>query len=53
MHATAKSTSKDDGGDVTESKSGSDGGDQRKHSALTCQGKVPCKDLRKGVEGKN
>ena len=52
MHTTAKSASEDDGGDVTESKSGSDG-DQRKHSALTHQGKVPCKDLRKGVEGKN
>ena len=37
MHADAKSATEDVGGDAMDSNSGSDG-DQRKHSALTCQG---------------
>ena len=51
MHTAAKSASKDAGGDVMESDSGSDG-NQRNHSVLH-QGKVPCMDLRKGVDGKS
>ena len=47
MHATAKSATDDVGGEAMESDSGSDD-DQRKHSALTCQGTVPCKAGRKG-----
>ncbi len=42
MHAAAKSASKYVGGDAMDSDSGSDG-DQRKHSALTRQGRVPRK----------
>ena len=52
MHATAKSATDDVGGDAMESDSGSDG-DQRKHSALTCQGTVPRKAGRKGGPGKS
>ncbi len=52
MHAAAKSTTNDAGADAMESNSGSDG-DQRKHSALTRQGKVPRKDRRKGGDGKS
>jgi hypothetical protein len=52
MHTAAKSASKDAGGDVMESDSGSDG-NQRNHSVLTHQGKVPRMDLRKGVDGKS
>ena len=52
MHATAKSATDDVGGEAMESDSGSDD-DQRKHSALTCQGTVPCKAGRKGGASKS
>ena len=52
MHAAANIVSKDTGGDAMESDSGSDA-DQRKHSALTCQGKVPRKDHHKVADGKS
>ena len=52
MHAAAKSASDDTGGDALESDSGFDG-DQRKHSTLTRQGKVPRKDRRKGTDSKS
>ena len=52
MHAAAKATTDDVGGDAMESDSGSDG-DQRKHSALTRQGKVPRKAGRKGGDSNN
>ena len=52
MHAAAKATTNDAGGDAMESDSGSDG-DQRKHSALTRQGKVPRKAGRKGGDSNN
>ena len=52
MHAAAKATTDNAGGDAMESDSGSDG-DQRKHSALTRQGKVPRKAGRKGGDSKN
>jgi hypothetical protein len=52
MHAAVKSTTNDVGGDAMDSNSGSDG-DQRKHSALTHQGKVPRKAGRKGRDGKS
>jgi hypothetical protein len=52
MHAAAKSPITDTNGDAMESDSGSDG-DQRKHSALTRQGKVPRKAGRKGGDSKN
>jgi hypothetical protein len=52
MHVAAKSTTNDAGADAMESNSGSDG-DQRKHSALTRQGKVPRKDRHKGGDGKS
>ena len=52
MHAAAKSASDDTGGDAMESDSGFDG-DQRKHSTLTRQGKVPRKDRRKGTDSKS
>ena len=52
MHAAVKSTTDDVGGGAMESDSGSDGG-QRKHSALTCQGTVPCKAGCKGGVGKS
>ena len=52
MHAAAKSVTDDVGGEAMESDSGSDD-DQRKHSALTRQGKVPCKAGRKGGDGKS
>jgi hypothetical protein len=51
MHATAKSASKEANG-AMESDSGSNG-NQRKHSALTRQGKVPRKDRRKGLDSKS
>ena len=52
MHAAPKTATDDVGGDAMESDSGSDG-DQRKHSALTRQGKVPRKAGRKGGDSKN
>ena len=52
MHAAAKSATDDVGGDAMDSDSGSDG-DQRKHSALIRQGKVPRKAGRKGGDGKS
>ena len=52
MHATTKSATDDVGGDTMDSDSGSDG-DQRKHSALTRQGKVPHKASRKGGDNKS
>jgi hypothetical protein len=52
MHAAAKSASKEADGDAMESDSGSNG-HQRKHSALTCQGKVPRKDRCKGADSKS
>ena len=52
MHTAAKATTDDVGGDAMESDSGSDG-DQRKHSALTRQGKVPRKAGRKGGDSNN
>ena len=52
MHAAAKATTDNAGGDAMESDSGSDG-DQRKHSALTRQGKVPRKAGRKGGDSTN
>jgi len=52
MHTAAKSATDDVGGDAMDSDSGSDG-DQRKHSALTRQGKVPRKAGRKGGDGKS
>ena len=52
MHAAAKAATDDVGGDAMESDSGSDS-DQRKHSALTRQGKVPLKAGRKGRDGKS
>ena len=52
MHATAKSATNDVGGEAMESDSGSDD-DQRKHSALTCQGTVPRKAGRKGGASKS
>ena len=52
MHATAKSATDNVGGDAMDSDSGSDG-DQRKHSVLTFQGKVPCKAGCKGRDGKS
>ena len=47
MHAAAKTAANDVDEDAMESESDSDG-DQRKHSALTCQGTVPRKAGRKG-----
>jgi hypothetical protein len=52
MHAAVKSAIDDTNGDAMESDSGSDS-DQRKHSALTRQGKVPRKAGRKGGDSKN
>jgi hypothetical protein len=52
MHAAAKTATDDVGGDAMESDSGSDS-DQRKHSALTRQGKVPCKAGCKGGDSNN
>ncbi len=52
MHAAAESATDDVGGEAMESDSGSDG-DQRNHSALTRQGKVPRKAGRKGSAGKS
>jgi hypothetical protein len=52
MHATAKSASKEADGDAMESDSGFDG-NQRKHSVLTRQGKVPHKDRHKGADSKS
>ncbi len=52
MHAVAKATTDEVSGDAMESDSGSDS-NQRKHSALTCQGKVPCKAGRKGGDSNN
>jgi hypothetical protein len=52
MHGAAKSASEEADGDAMESDSGFDG-NQRKHSALTHQGKVPCKDRRKGADSKS
>jgi hypothetical protein len=52
MHAAVKSAIDDTNGDAMESDSGSDS-DQRKHSALTRQGKVPRKASRKGGDSKN
>jgi hypothetical protein len=52
MHATAKSAANDVDEDAMESDSDSDG-DQRKHSALTCQGTIPRKASRKGGAGKS
>ncbi len=52
MHAAAKSASEEADGDAMESDSGSDG-DQRKHSTLTRQGKVPRKDRCKGADSKS
>ena len=52
MHATTKSATNDVDGDAMESDSGSDS-DQRKHSALTRQGKVPRKAGRKGGDSNN
>ena len=52
MHATAKSATNDVDGDAMESDSGSDS-NQRKHSALTRQGKVPRKAGRKGGDSNN
>jgi hypothetical protein len=52
MHVAAKSAANDVGGEAMESDSDSDG-DQRKHSALTCQGTVPRKAGRKGGTGKS
>ena len=51
MHAAAK-FSKEADGDAMESDSDSKG-NQRKHSALTHQGKVPRKDRCRGVDGKS
>ena len=52
MHTAAKSAINNTDGDAMESDSGSDS-DQCKHSALTRQGKVPCKAGRKGGDSKN
>ncbi len=52
MHATAKSATNNVGGEAMESDYGSDD-DQRKHSALTCQGTVPRKAGRKGGASKS
>ncbi len=52
MHAAAKSASAETDGDAMESDSGSDS-DQRKHSALTHQGKVLRKDRCKGADSKS
>ncbi len=52
MHATVKSAANDVDEDAMESEFDSDG-DQRKHSALTRQGTVPCKAGQKGGAGKS
>ena len=52
MHAATKSATDDVGGEAMESVSGSDG-DQRKHSAMTCQGAVPRKAGHKGGANKS
>ena len=52
MHAAAKAATDNVGGDAMESDSGSDS-DQRKHSALTRQGKVPRKAGCKSGDSNN
>ncbi len=52
MHAAAKSASEEANGDAMESDSGF-GGNQRKHSVLTHQGKIPRKDCHKGAGSKS
>ena len=52
MHPAAMSATNNVGGEAMEPDSGSDS-DQRKHSALTRQGKVPRKAGRKGGDGKS
>jgi hypothetical protein len=52
MHAAEKSASKEADGDAMESDSGSNS-NQRKHSALTRQGKVLHKDRCKGTDSKS
>jgi len=52
IDAAVNSATNNVDGDAMESDSGSDS-DQRKHSALTRQGKVPCKAGRKGGDSKN